>query len=129
MAFVLQITMLHYLMKCSSFLNYCVTHKLSSCFFLPLMVRSVERLAHQAGTQVHGDTIIQPFSNTCKHVKASITCPELYPCGGASCCVTYICYINILHKNYTYVIRKRNLTTSLLFQKFHYYNCIHIYKF
>jgi hypothetical protein len=31
---------------------------------------------------------------------------------GASCCVTYICYINILRKNYTYVIRKRN------FQKF-----------
>jgi hypothetical protein len=32
----------------------------------------------------------------------------------------YICiyYINILHKNYTYVIRKRNLTTSLLFQNF-----------
>jgi hypothetical protein len=38
---------------------------------------------------------------------------------GASCCVTYICYtrINILQKNYTYAIRKRNLTTSLLFQK------------
>jgi hypothetical protein len=32
----------------------------------------------------------------------------------------YTCYINILHKNYTYVIRKRNLTTSSLFQKFHY---------
>jgi hypothetical protein len=33
-----------------------------------------------------------------------------------------ICYINILHKNYirVYVIRKRNLTTSLFFQKFHY---------
>jgi hypothetical protein len=30
-------------------------------------------------------------------------------------------YINILHKNYTYVIRKRNLKTSLLLQKmFHY---------
>jgi hypothetical protein len=39
---------------------------------------------------------------------------------GASCCVTYICYINILHNNYTYVIRKRNLTTYLLFQKFRY---------
>jgi hypothetical protein len=36
---------------------------------------------------------------------------------GASCCVTYICYINIPHKNCTYMIRKRNLTTSLLFQK------------
>jgi hypothetical protein len=35
---------------------------------------------------------------------------------GASCCVTYIYYINIQHKNYTYVIRKRNLTTFLLFQ-------------
>jgi hypothetical protein len=29
--------------------------------------------------------------------------------------------VNILHKNYTYVIRKRNLTTSLLFQKIVYY--------
>jgi hypothetical protein len=32
----------------------------------------------------------------------------------------WICYINILYRNYTYVIRKRNLTTYLLFQKFHY---------
>jgi hypothetical protein len=45
---------------------------------------------------------------------------------GASCCVTYIWYINILHKNYTYVICKHNLITSLLFQKCYYISKYHL---